>query len=130
MNSIRMSLAGRRRGSGQSIYTVLLILSCVALGVAVFFPTFEYALLYRGEPHVYKFDLDAKIKTTPARKPKPPPAAPAAEPAPADTEAVTAPEPVDEPAPANTNEQGSLNGFTGGMRMAKESTWRGPVRGQ
>jgi hypothetical protein len=133
MNSIRRRLAGRERARGQSIYMVLLIIACVSLAVAVFFPTFEYIALYRGEPHPYKSDLSASVKAAAARRPKPAPApaAPAAEPGPAaDTGAVTAPEPVDEPAPASTNEPSSSNGLTGGVRMAKQSSWRGPVRGQ
>ncbi len=39
----------RRSLAGQTIYQVMLIISCVAFAVAVFFPVYEYITLYSGE---------------------------------------------------------------------------------
>ena len=128
MNSIRRAMAARRR-TGESAYMILLIISCVALAVAVFFPTFEYFALYRGEPVAYKFDRGATARPLVKEYvPKPGPAAPAA-PAPAptqDTGGVTAPAPVDEPAPVDASAPTSQNRMLGGG-MATESSKRGPV---
>ena len=39
----------RRSLAGQTIYQVMLIISCVAFAVAVFFPVYEYITLYSGD---------------------------------------------------------------------------------
>lgn len=37
-----------RARSGQSIYQIMLVLTCAAMAVAAFFPTWEYFKTYRG----------------------------------------------------------------------------------
>jgi hypothetical protein len=87
------------RSTGQSIYEVMLILSCAAMALAVFFTAYEYVSYYHGE-----------AKTVPplghptANVARPAPrtaAAPAVTPAPATTAAPTA-APGTTPAPATT----------------------------
>jgi hypothetical protein len=130
MNSIRLTLAARGRRTGESAYMILLIIACVALAVAVFFPAFEYFMLYRGDPVAYKWDPGATVRTTaaPARRARPEPA-----PAPAggqDTGGVTAPEPVDEAPSADSAQPTTYKGLMDDGRMARTSTYRGPLREQ
>lgn len=135
MNSIRMTLAASGRKRGESPYMILLIISTVALALAVFFPTFEYFTLYKGEPVAYKFDPGASVKTNvPARTSRPaaatdePSTEPGAEPAPApaqDTGAITAPEPVEEPA---AGEAPTSYNSIGRGPMAKKAVYQGPIK--
>ena len=45
---IRQSMLRTRAREGQTIYQTMLAISCVMLALAIFFPVFEYFLLYRG----------------------------------------------------------------------------------
>jgi len=74
--------SGGRGRSGQSIYEIMLIVSCVALGLAIFFPTYEFFELYRGEVRPHKFEAaggpaigpSAPVPATPAAPGQTPPA--------------------------------------------------------
>ena len=44
---IRKAILRASPKAGQSIYQTMLIISCVALALAVFFPVYEYVDLYR-----------------------------------------------------------------------------------
>jgi len=73
MNVIRRNLQTISRQAGQSIYQTMLIIACVALAVAIFFPVFEFVQYYRGPSAA-----DAAATTPATRKPaasKPKPAA-------------------------------------------------------
>ena len=69
---IRRSMLKTRAQTGQTIYQTMLVISCVMLVLAVFFPVFEYFLLYRGpaRPDMFR---EATV-SSPAR-PSAPPAA-------------------------------------------------------
>jgi len=84
------------RNAGQTIFQTMLIISCVALAVGIFFPVYEFFRLYRGEPNLHKFERQ-RVSPRPAPAPpepaKPEPAEEPAEPA----EASEAPAPAEEP---------------------------------
>ena len=48
MNAIRRNLCGVRSQAGQGIYQTMLIIACVALALAVFFPVYEFFDYYSG----------------------------------------------------------------------------------
>jgi hypothetical protein len=68
----------RRRAAGQTIYQAMLVMTCVALLLALIFPVIEFIGLYAGPgPREYDPEVPAIAPAAPA---------PAAEaPAPADT---------------------------------------------
>ena len=49
MNVIRRNLRGVRSQAGQGIYQTMLIIACVALALAVFFPVYEFFSYYSGD---------------------------------------------------------------------------------
>ena len=116
MNAIaRTTRAGRP--SGQSLSEIMLILAAAAAALAVFFPTYEYLTLYRGQGIPYKFEPSAAVappasaaqpKAEPAKTPEAPKTEPAKTteaPTPAATPGATpaatpAPAPAATPAPA------------------------------
>lgn len=92
----RMRGSARSLQSGQTIYQTMLIVACVALLLAVFFPVYEYFELYHGPVKSSKFPSSGAPIAAPVARPR----APAAEaPAPA-PEAAPAAEPSTEAAPA------------------------------
>ena len=118
MNAIRRTIRSRppASGRGQTIYQVLLIISCVAVALATFFPIYEYFELYSGPVKPHKFEAPsmalpaAPAAPAKANEPGAPPApaptagttAPVAAPTPTPTTGTTAPEapkPADEPNP-------------------------------
>ena len=81
---IRQIRQGPARGASRaiSIYGVMLIVSCVAMAIAIFFPTFEYFTLYRGPVRPVKsVGGTPTAERAPARQPEAP-EAPEAEEAP------------------------------------------------
>ena len=86
---IRRSMLKTRAREGQTIYQTMLAISCVMLALAIFFPVFEYFLLYRGAPKTDMFSGEAV--SSPARPAATEAPAPAETPAPSDT---SAPEPA------------------------------------
>ena len=56
MRRVHRIASFNRSELGQAIYQTMLAVSCVALGLAIFFPTFEYIKLYHGpvKPHKFK----------------------------------------------------------------------------
>ena len=48
MNAIRRNLRAARSQAGQGIYQTMLIIACVALTLAVFFPVYEFFKFYSG----------------------------------------------------------------------------------
>jgi len=86
---IRQSMLKTRAREGQTIYQTMLAISCVMLALAIFFPVFEYFLLYRGP--VKRDQHGGETVSTPARPATTEAPAPAETPAPSDT---SAPEPA------------------------------------
>jgi hypothetical protein len=102
MNAIRHAIRPGRSQSGQSIYQTLLIISCVALALALFFPTYEYFDYYHGPGRYPRFGGaggTAYTPSAPAPRPAPASAAPTTTLAPG-APASEAPEPVTPPAAA------------------------------
>ena len=106
MSSFRRTFRSPQLCVGQTIYVTLLILSCIALAAAIFFPVFEYVDLYRGEDvRLHKFEATGTRMPSSAQPATPKPEAPAAEEAPAGEGEATA-EPAEgaeeAPAPVDT----------------------------
>jgi hypothetical protein len=78
----------------------MLVLACVALAVAIFFPVFEYVTKFRGEPAPQQMARPVAPPRTRA-EPAPPPAGPEAPAA-----AEEAPAPVEEEAAPPAGEEG------------------------
>jgi len=77
----------RRPQRAATVYHTMLIIACVAMAVAVFFPVYEYMTLYRGPVQMRKFpNAEAPRVTAPAPAPTPAESAPKA-----DTDATTTP---------------------------------------
>lgn len=118
---IRQAVLRAKPRMGQSVFQTMLIISCVALALGIFFAVFEYYDLYRGEIRLHKF-VRAEISPVADRQPAPAPAAaeetaaspdeseapPPAEagegPAPAEA-ATEEPEAADEPGTAGEGEE-------------------------
>lgn len=98
------TLHARRAQAGQTIFHTMLIISCVALALAIFFPIYELFELHRGEVREHKFVPSAAPAAAPTPKPTPKPKE-APEPAPpAEGGAEEAPKPAEEPKPAEAAE--------------------------
>jgi len=101
MNAIRRNLRGVRSQAGQGIYQTMLIIACVALALAVFFPVYEFFDYYSGG------DVSSTTTRPPQARPREEPAVaePGETPAPAETtEAPGEPEETVEPAEENGGE--------------------------
>ena len=73
MRTIRQDTHHTTRQAGQTIYQTMLIISCVALALAVFFPVYELIDLYRGP---VKFSMgSASVTRRPQTPVEPEPAA-------------------------------------------------------
>lgn len=146
MNSIRRTVVRRNHRVAQTILVVLLIISAVALAIAIFFPTFEYFKYYSKDPSYYKFEPGARAPVAPVVPASPAPepvatpeAAPAPEPAatpeaapatpPAGTDATAAPEPV-EGAAAPVGRPYVYVGIPAAGRVTGQSSWNVPERAQ
>jgi len=68
MRTIRQDAHRTASQSGQTIYQTMLIISCVALALAVFFPVYELFDLYRGP---VKFDKRPASVTYESQPPEP-----------------------------------------------------------
>jgi hypothetical protein len=97
------------RSTGQSVYEVLLVIACVAMGLALILAVWEYVAFYQGPTKPYKFEPSATVPpvanpAAPAPTPKRMPA-PAVAPGPAGRAAPTAPmaAPGTTAAPATTS---------------------------
>ena len=65
MNGIRRNLGRPRRQAGQSIFQTMLIISCVAMAVALVFPIIELVTLYQGpEPQPGRMASPAPARAT------------------------------------------------------------------
>jgi len=83
--------------TGQTIYVVMLIIACVALGIAIAFPACEYVILYGGEDLTMRRQPRDNIRTAPVAKPKDTAAPPGeAAPKPVEDKPEEAPAPVPE----------------------------------
>ena len=70
---------------GQTIYQTMLIIACVMLAIAIFFPVYEYVTLYRGEAAPDSMGVSTPREATPqpagpAEEAEGTPAAPAEQP--------------------------------------------------
>ncbi len=91
MNVMVRSLRFRRADSGDAVYKILLIVACVAMALAAFFPIYEWVTLYKAPetlPAAQKLSLDASAAGARETPREPPAAAPAPAPAPGGAEAV------------------------------------------
>jgi len=67
---IRQSMLRTRAQGGQTIYQTMLAISCVMLALAIFFPVFEYFVLYRGPAKADMFtDETVAMPSRPAAPP-------------------------------------------------------------
>jgi len=81
MNRVYRRFSFGRGQAAQTIYQTMMVLSCIALAIAIFFPVYEYLTVYRAPFKTHKFATTSyapRPATTPGR---PAPAAqPVAEP--------------------------------------------------
>ena len=76
MRTIRQGAHRTASQTGQTIYQTMLIISCVALALAVFFPVYELFDLYRGPTKFGKGTASVTPRTqTPEPTEEPEPAA-------------------------------------------------------
>jgi len=108
MRTIRQDAHHATSQAGQTIYQTMLIISCVALALAVFFPVYELFDLYRGP---VKFSTGSALVTRRPQTPEPAadvdvegaPDADMSEPEDSTTTTEEAGDFADEPAPAENN---------------------------